>query len=162
MATAVRGIVRHNGAEVRSVLVQSKRVALLTYLAVASPRGFHRRDTLLGLLWPELDAEHARDALSQAVYRLRQSLGPQAIASRGKEELAVDTGSIWCDAVAFERTLDAGSVREALEHYRGDLLPGFFLSGAPEWERWLESAGIAATPSPARGRRRAAPRSPRR
>ena len=48
------------GRELRVILAASKRAALLTYLAVATPRGFHRRDTLLALLWPELDREHAR------------------------------------------------------------------------------------------------------
>jgi len=32
------------GAEIRAVLAQPKRLALLTYLALAQPRGFHRRD----------------------------------------------------------------------------------------------------------------------
>jgi hypothetical protein len=38
------------------ILAASKGAALLTYLAIATPRGFHRRDTLLALLWPELDS----------------------------------------------------------------------------------------------------------
>ncbi|HVD33509.1 MAG TPA: hypothetical protein VNC19_08030, partial [Gemmatimonadales bacterium] len=51
-----------DGVELRSVLQQPKRLGLLAYLAVATPRRFHRRDTLLGLFWPELDQEHARAA----------------------------------------------------------------------------------------------------
>ena len=39
--------------ELRPVLAQPKRVALLAYVAVASPRGFHRRDSLLALFWPD-------------------------------------------------------------------------------------------------------------
>jgi TolB-like protein/DNA-binding SARP family transcriptional activator len=127
-----------DGVELRSVLTQPKRVALLAYLAAASPQGFHRRDTLLGLLWPDLDEEHARSALSQAIYYLRQSLGRNVLVSRGNEEVAVDPDRLWCDAAAFRQALAAGDVGEALELYRGDLLPGFFLSDAVEWERWLE------------------------
>jgi len=41
------------------VLAQPKRVALLAYLAAATPRRLHRRDSLLALFWPELDQEHA-------------------------------------------------------------------------------------------------------
>lgn len=126
------------GTELLPVLTQPKRVALLAYLAIANPRGFHRRDKLLGLFWPELDEEHARGALSQAVYQLRRRLGDDVVVSRGKEELGVDPAALWCDAVAFEAALDARSERDALELYRGDLLAGFFLSDAPEWERWLE------------------------
>ncbi len=60
------------GAELRSILAQPKRTALLAYLAAAAPSGFHRRDTLLPLFWPELDEAHARDALSKAVHHLRR------------------------------------------------------------------------------------------
>ena len=75
----------HTGREVSAVLAQPKRVALLAYLAAATPRGFHRRDTLLGLLWPAADEEHARSSLRKAVHFLRQHLGPDVIASRGGE-----------------------------------------------------------------------------
>lgn len=50
-----------------AVLSQPKRVALLVYLTVANARGFLRRDSLLALFWPELDEEHARAALRQAL-----------------------------------------------------------------------------------------------
>ncbi len=38
-----------DGLAATAVLKHPKRVALLAYLAVARPNGFHRRDTLLGL-----------------------------------------------------------------------------------------------------------------
>ena len=50
---------RTDGPELHSLLAQPKRIALLAYLCVASPRGFHRRDTLLGLFWPDADQTHA-------------------------------------------------------------------------------------------------------
>jgi DNA-binding SARP family transcriptional activator/TolB-like protein/Flp pilus assembly protein TadD len=132
----------HDGTEVRSVLAQTKRFALLAYLAVASPRSFHRRDTLLGIFWPELDDERARSALSQALYYLRQSLGSDVVVSRGKDEVGLDPDGFWCDVVELDEALDSGRperIRDAVELYRGDLLPGFFLSDAPEFERWLEA-----------------------
>jgi DNA-binding SARP family transcriptional activator len=72
--------------ELPSVLRQPKRLALLAYLAAATPRGFHRRDTLLALFWPERDAEHARAALSDSLYALRRALGDGVILRRGDEE----------------------------------------------------------------------------
>src|SRR3989442_1335006 len=54
------------GHELKSVLAQPKRVALLAYLAAATPKRLHRRDSLVALFWPELDQEHARAALRQA------------------------------------------------------------------------------------------------
>src|SRR5439155_727113 len=50
------------GHELKSVLAQPKRVALLAYLAAATPKRLHRRDSLVALFWPELDQEHARAA----------------------------------------------------------------------------------------------------
>src|SRR5207249_2991026 len=44
-----------------------------------------------------------------------------------------------CDVAAFERTLRIGQLEEALDLYRGPLLEGFFISDAPEFERWLET-----------------------
>jgi DNA-binding SARP family transcriptional activator len=126
------------GHEVRSVLAQPKRLALLVYLAVARPGGFHRRDTLLGLFWPELDQVRARAALRKAVLFLRRGLGAGALEGRGDEELGLAAGVVACDAVAFERAVVEGRFGDALDLYRGDLLDGFFVPGAPEFERWVE------------------------
>jgi adenylate cyclase len=127
-----------DGTPLRSVLAQPRRVALLSYLALASPRGFHRRDTLFALFWPEHDTEHARHALRQSLYFLRQALGATAIISRGDEELAVAPDQLRCDAAEFERSIDEGRLETALALYRGDLLPGFHISDAPDFEGWLE------------------------
>src|SRR5947207_11070225 len=77
------------GRELGAVLRRPKLLALLGYLTVARPRGLQRRDTLVALLWPELDHAHARNALSQAVHALRQTLGHAALLARGEEELGV-------------------------------------------------------------------------
>src|SRR5688572_15178543 len=128
-----------DGKELRTVLAQPKRFALLAYLAVATPRGAHQRDTLIGLFWPEHDSEHARNALSQSLHFLRRWLGADLITGRGPDEIVVNRDLLWCDAVAFDNALDSGRFAEALELYRGDLLQGFHLSGdAVEFERWLE------------------------
>jgi DNA-binding SARP family transcriptional activator/Tol biopolymer transport system component len=123
---------------VESLTHQARRAALLAYLAAAVPRGAHRRDKLFALFWPELDQAHARAALNQAVYVLRATLGEDAVVPRGDGALGL-TDAVWCDAAAFEAALDAGHSAEALALYRGDLLDGFFITGAPEFERWLES-----------------------
>src|SRR5215211_8883493 len=121
-----------------SVLAQPRRAALLCYLALALPRGFHRRDTLFALFWPEYDAQQARHALRQSVYVLRRALGAQSIVSRGDEELALAPDQVWCDAWAFVAAVDQGRPADALALYRGDLVPGFHISAAPEFEQWLE------------------------
>ena len=127
-----------DGRQVDTLARHAKRTALLAYLAASSPRGPHRRDTLLALFWPESDAPHARAALNQALYVLRSALGEEAIAPRGDGEVVLSREAVWCDAAAFEAALDAGRPGDALALYRGDLLEGFFVTGAPEFERWLE------------------------
>ncbi len=123
---------------VSPVLAQPRRAALLCYLALALPRGFHRRDTLLALFWPEDNAEQARHALRQSIYFLRRALGAKAIVSRGDEELAVVPDQVHCDAWAFEAALDQGRPADAVALYRGELLAGFHIPAAPDFERWLD------------------------
>jgi DNA-binding SARP family transcriptional activator/tetratricopeptide (TPR) repeat protein len=125
------------GREIDRVLAQPKRLALFAYLALTDVA--QQRESLLALFWPELDAEHARLALRQAVHFLRESLGPKAISSRTSEELGLAPGALRCDAREFERALDEGRVVQALDLYRGDLLPGFHVADiAPEFEQWLD------------------------
>jgi len=126
------------GSELRAIVAQPKRLALLTYLGVATPHGFHRRDSLLPLFWPERDTEHARASLSRAIYFLRRELGAGVVVNRGSEEIDLCRDRVWCDVAAFDDALRANKYRDALDLYRGELLPGFFVSGAPGFEEWLE------------------------
>ena len=126
------------GRELRAVLAQPKRAGLLAYLAAASPSGFHRRDRLLALFWPELDEAHARDALNTALRFLRREIGRTAIANRGGDEIGVERTVCWSDVAAFRAALDASRYEEALSLYRGDLLDGFFSDGGAPFEDWLE------------------------
>jgi serine/threonine-protein kinase len=125
--------------ELKPILAQPKRLALLAYLACASRRGLVRRDVLIGLFWPDLDQDRARKALRQALWVLRGNLGAGAIATRGDDEVGLAADWVRCDVVEFEGALEAGHVEEALELYSGDLLAGFYLPGGSlEFERWLE------------------------
>ena len=128
-----------DGREVRTLPGQPRRFALFAYLAAATPSGFHRRDSLLPLFWPELDQEHARTALRQAVRVLRNTLGSGVVISRGDEEVGLDFGQVWSDVAAFEGSIKAGEWLGAMDLYRGPLLDGFFISAASDFERWLES-----------------------
>ena len=138
------------GRELNSLLAQPKRIALLVYLCIAQPRGFHRRDTLLGLFWPDSDQEHARTSLRKSLHILRRALGDDAILSRGDEEVAVDFQLVSCDTAAFQASVKANRLEEALGLYRGDLLAGFFIEEAPEFDRWLHSERMGLRASAAR------------
>ncbi|MGH7638997.1 MAG: AfsR/SARP family transcriptional regulator, partial [Gemmatimonadaceae bacterium] len=124
-----------DGRGVEALARQPRRVALLAYLAAGSNR---RRDKLLGLFWPESDDAHARASLSQALYMLRRALGEGAIVSTGDDELRINAEVIASDIAAFEAALAAGRLEQALAVYRGDLLDGFFINAAPEFEHWLD------------------------
>lgn len=124
--------------EVAAVLAQPKRLALLAYLALTARSGPARRDTLLALLWPELDQTRARKALNKAVHFVRRALGNDVLVSRTTEDLAVDSRLLWCDAVALIEAQDAGRIDQVVELYGGELLPGFYADVAPEFEEWLE------------------------
>jgi DNA-binding SARP family transcriptional activator len=125
--------------ELRAILVQPKRLAILVYLALPSSSRFRRRDALVTLFWPELDAEHARGALRQALRFLRGELGPGVLISRGEEELGVNRESLRCDVLEFDLACEAADWARAVEIYRGDLLAGVFIADvSPQFEHWLE------------------------
>lgn len=127
-----------SGAELRAVVQQPKRFALLAYLAIGHAARFVRRDTLLGLFWPELDEEHARAALRRALYFLRKSVGDATLIGRGDEEVGVAAPALWCDVVAFREALKAADRVAALSLYQGSFLEGFYVAGAPEVGDWLD------------------------
>src|SRR5919109_2954638 len=127
-----------HGREISDVLRQPKRLAFLTFLAI-SPRQFQRRDSLVALFWPELDAEHARAALRRTLYWLRGAIGAEAIESRGDEEVGISAEHLWCDAAEFAQRVARNELKPALELYVGDLLEGLHADVAPELERALDS-----------------------
>lgn len=131
-------LVTAEGRKLQSVLAQPKRVALLAYLAACDGAPVRARDTLLGVFWPDLDQEHARHALNQSLYVLRRALGGHVLRSES-DGVTIDREHLWCDVHAFTCALDSDRSRDALDLYRGDLLRGFFLSDAPDFEEWVET-----------------------
>jgi DNA-binding SARP family transcriptional activator len=127
-----------SGRALSAALAQPKRLALLIYLRAAAP-SFVRRDTLLALLWPELDDQHARNALSQATRFLRQQLSePSVVISRGANELGVDPSKLWYDVSAFRDAIEGGRREDALALYRGDFLEGFHSDDSADFEQWAD------------------------
>jgi serine/threonine-protein kinase len=126
------------------LLAQSKSVALISYLVLSPDRGYQRRDLLVGLLWPELDQTHARGALRKSLHEVRGLLGPDVVSSRGDDEVAITREALRCDVEAFNSACDRGRLVQALDLYRGEFMPGFFLTGCVEFERWIEDQRTAA------------------
>jgi DNA-binding SARP family transcriptional activator/TolB-like protein/Tfp pilus assembly protein PilF len=128
------------GASARPIAVQAKRLALLAYAALAGRGRHRRRDSIVALFWPDLDEEHARSALRQALTYLRRTLGASAVVTRGEEEIGVDPEAVRCDAVLFDEAVAAGKLEDAMALYRGDFLDGLFVSDAsPELGQWIDT-----------------------
>ena len=114
-----------------------RRIAILAYLALGRPRGLQSRDTLLGMLWPEADQAGGRHALRNALHALRQVLGNKIILTAGDDLVGVDAERLDFDALELETDLAAGRLDAAISRYHGELLQGFHVSEAPEFERWV-------------------------
>lgn len=122
-----------------SFLAGPKRLALLVYLLLHKPRGFHRRDSLLPMFWPEQDQKSARNSLSNMLFHIRKTLGTDVVENRGSEEISINPDLFWCDAVAFENAIIEKDYETALNLYRSDLLKGFHVQETSvEFDQWLE------------------------
>lgn len=127
-----------DGRRIEAVLHHSKCLSLLAYLCASAPAKLHRRDTLVGLFWPDLDDVHARGALRQELMRLRRSLGSGVLVTDGREGVAIDPQHLWCDVRAFDEAVETGRLAEALDFWRGEFLPGVHVPGG-EFDRWLDT-----------------------
>lgn len=127
-----------DGTRIHSVLQQSRRLALLAFVAIEGDGGHVRRDTLLSTFWPDADTDSARNRLKQALFFLRRSLDPAVLPTESADHLRLDPALFRCDALAFLEACRDERWADALTLYRGDLLPGFNISGSVEFDSWLE------------------------
>jgi len=127
--------------------------ALLAYLAIESQRP-HRRDRLVGLLWPDQPQSEALRNLRAALYRLRSAIHdrsarpPFLLITRDSLQLNPDAGvevdvGRFADLIAASRshahsggTDCTQKLTDAADLYRGDFLQGFACDSAP-FEEWM-------------------------
>jgi DNA-binding SARP family transcriptional activator len=124
--------------------------ALLAYLAVEADRP-HRREMLIGLLWPHQPERIARHNLSQALYNLRRTIGdqsvmppfllvtPESIQFNRASDYRLDSATFTTLLSVVEshthRQLEAchscmDRIQRAVALYRGSFLEGFTLDGS--------------------------------
>ena len=115
-------------------VAQRHRLAVLALLALA-PAQRLSRDKLIAYLWPESDAERGRNLLNVATYNLRSALGESSLVSSGDE---LQMNELPTDVAEFEAALQRGDYASAVSTYRAPFLDGFFVSDAPEFERWVD------------------------
>ena len=125
-----------NGGTCGGAAAQRKALALLGLLAAAGRRGISR-DRVLAMLWPEASADRANHRLTQLLYSLRRDLGAPEL-FLGSADLRLNPVVLATDLDAFTAGLEAGEFDRAVAEYGGPFLDGFFLSGAPQFEHWVE------------------------
>ena len=127
-------VITRTGEPVGGTAAQRRTVALLAALAVGGEAGLSR-DKLIGLLWPDVDADRARHSLTQALYAARRALDVDDLFKVGAE-IRLNDERITSDIREFEAALRSGDLRYAVELYRGPFLDGFFVTDNPEFEHW--------------------------
>ena len=111
-----------------------RQLALLALVAASGRKGVSR-DRVIGILWSETDEEQARHTLSQTLYSLRRETGSELV--QGTTQLRIDT-ALGSDVGDLDDAIRAGTPEAAAALYTGRFLDGFYLPGAPEFERWVE------------------------
>lgn len=120
-------------------LPSAKVQALLAFLAL-NPNQHHSRSKLATLLWSRHDDEHARNNLSQSLYRLRRALTPYAdrIIETDREGVTLNSDAIAVDVLALRRLAGDDSptaLRQAADLCADGLLEDFEIreEGFGEW-----------------------------
>jgi predicted ATPase len=137
-------------------LESDKACALLVYLAVEADRP-HRRESLVGLLWPDCPEQVARHNLRQALFNLRQAIGdhtaspPYLLISRDAiqfnraSDFSLDLAQFnaifdTCEEMRSrgieDRSIRAARLEEMVKLYRGEFLQHFFVEDSAEFEEW--------------------------
>ncbi len=130
--------------------------ALLAYLAVEGGQS-HRRETLVGLLWPDYPEQDARHNLRQALFNLRQVLGDHtakppylfitrdAIQFNPESDASLDLAqfnahfSTWQrsgEPVEKDYSVLLGSLETMVRLYRGEFLQHFSIEDSAVFEEW--------------------------
>ena len=114
-----------------------RRLAVLAVIAASGERGIPR-DRLLALLWPESELDRARHALDQTLYVLKRDAGGEPLVL-GREELTLNPATVSSDLGDFRAARARGDHAEAVKLYGGPFLDGVYLSGAAEFEHWVDA-----------------------
>jgi DNA-binding SARP family transcriptional activator len=136
--------VSHDGRPQDARMIHAVQ-SLLAWLLLHR-RKVHARESLAAIFWGEQGEARARSCLSTALWRLRQVLEPEGV-PRGTYLIARPSvvgfncaSDLWLDVAEFEegvrrylpsaastnRPLDSSGAEDAVAHYTGDLLEGFY------------------------------------
>jgi predicted ATPase/DNA-binding SARP family transcriptional activator len=134
-----------------------KERALLAFLALEADRP-HRREALIGLLWPEQPEALALNNLRKTLHRLRQTLcdqdaalplllvTPKTVQFNPNSDFRLDVAEFTalledCRRHPHRRLQTCAAcnqrLRQVADLYRGDLLHGFLLADCVAFDEWL-------------------------
>lgn len=121
--------------------VSRKAQALFFYLAITGQ--VHQRSRLAAMFWPDVEDARALKNLRDVLPNLHHLLDPYLLVTR--QTLAFDTRQPFTLDVAevnwLERAASDGlpleTQIELLDLYRGELLEGYYVDDAAEFEGWL-------------------------
>ena len=138
---------------------RAKRIeALLIYLVLEANHP-HRRELLIGLLFPDMPDDTARANLRQTLSRLRKAIHdaqaepPFLLSNRESTQFNLQSqhqldvvqfraGLVGCAAHRGGRDDSCGDcmalAATAVSHYKGPFLAGFFLEDSSAFEEWAE------------------------
>ncbi|MEM7333032.1 MAG: AAA family ATPase [Chloroflexota bacterium] len=106
-------------------LLNGTNTAVISLLALSPATQFQlSRSRIAGTIWPDSHEEHARQLLSNTLYRLRKLL-PDGILLTDSDILQLQ--NIEIDIVQFQTLLQSGNIdqlEQAIQLYTGDLLEG--------------------------------------
>ena len=125
-----------DGETLSGPAAQRRRLALLAVLACPAGAAVSR-DKLVGYFWPEEEHERARHFLSDSLFKLRKTLGKDVILTPG-DDVRLNLKVVDVDVLRFDALLATSDFASAVAVYRGPFLDGFFVSDAPEFERWAD------------------------
>src|ERR1700756_1706821 len=114
----------------------SRPIAMLLALLALQPQRRHSREELIELLWPGVELDVGRNRLRQVLSTLRRLLEPpdvppNSVLVADRQTVGLNADAVASDAREFEQLLRQGAIAQALDCYRGDLLPGFL-------DEWIE------------------------
>ncbi len=105
--------------------------SLLAYLLTHRERA-HARERLAGIFWPDLPEQQARRRLSQALWRIGETLGNDCLNTDAFSVGVNPNAPIQLDLERFEQafmgakpeTISPSSLQDAISAYRGEFLEG--------------------------------------
>ena len=127
-----------------------KAVALAAYLAATG--NSHNRDTLVALLWPELDQKRGRAAFRSTLSALKKGLAGTGLVVAGEQVGLAAAADFTCDLWQFQSHLAAAqrhrhrddfvcdecftALQAAAELVHDAFMAGFSLSDSPSFDEW--------------------------